>query len=152
MFRVPKGDKKMLHKPPENHWCKAGSIHVAYTKFWPDPTIKVHSRNRNWTTQCFSQSSYVQFWWPYVNRSLSFLFLPDKIGNWCGLLLLQSICFNMLCIQRGSLAYLGCTESFFFKLVLPSCQFRRWLAIPISVFLCREVILTGYFLFLEHPL
>lgn len=62
----------------------------------------------------FFQSSYVQFWWPYVNRSLSFLFLPDKIGNWCGLLLLQSICFNMLCIQRGSLAYLGCTESFFF--------------------------------------
>lgn len=34
------------------------------------------------------QSSIVRFWWAHLNSSLSFLFLTDKFGAWCGLLFL----------------------------------------------------------------
>lgn len=34
------------------------------------------------------QSSIVWFWWAHLNSSLSFLFLTDKFGAWCGLLFL----------------------------------------------------------------
>ena len=48
-----------------------------------------HSRNRDSSDQAtFFQSSIVQFWWARANCSLSFLFVADRRGTRCGLLLL----------------------------------------------------------------
>uniref|UniRef100_A0A8C6P6V6 WWC family member 3 n=1 Tax=Nothobranchius furzeri TaxID=105023 RepID=A0A8C6P6V6_NOTFU len=41
------------------------------------------------------QSLLVQFWWSCVSCSLRFLFLADGRDTWCGLLLLESICFKL---------------------------------------------------------
>ncbi len=57
---------------------------------------KCRSRNRDSSDQAtFFQSSIVQFWWACVNCSLRFLFLADKSGTRCGLLLLWHICFRV---------------------------------------------------------
>ncbi len=72
-----------------NRWDKAGWIH-AFMFFTPDsdPTI-YRSRNRDSSDQAtFFQSSVVQFWWVIVNCILRFLFLADRSGTRCGLLLL----------------------------------------------------------------
>ncbi len=50
---------------------------------------KCRSRNRDSSDQAmFLQSSIVRFWWACANCSLRFLFLADRSGTRCGLLLL----------------------------------------------------------------
>ncbi len=54
------------------------------------------SRNQDSSDQAtFFQSSIVQFWWFCVNCILCFLFLADRSGTRCGLLLLEPICFRV---------------------------------------------------------
>ncbi len=76
------------------------------------------SRNRDSSDQVtFFQSSIFQFWWVCVN---CFLFLGDRSGTRCGLLLLYSPSasgFDVLCVQRWYSAYLGCNE-WLFELLL----------------------------------
>ncbi len=65
------------------------------------------SRNQDSSDQAtFFQSSIVQFWWSCVNCSLRFLFLSDRSGIRCGLLLLEPICFRVRCVV--------CSEMIFF--------------------------------------
>ncbi len=93
-----KGPKVAPRKYPPHHyttttslncWDKAGWIH-AFMFFTPnsDPTIWMSQQKSRPDQATFFQSSIVQFWWPCVNCSLRFLFLADRSGTWCGLLLL----------------------------------------------------------------
>ncbi len=76
------------------------------------------SRNRDSSDQAtFFQSSIVQVWWACVNCSLRFMFLADRSGTRCGLLLSASG-FEMFCVQRWYSAYLGCNK-WLFELLLP---------------------------------
>ncbi len=78
-------------------WDKAGWIH-AFMFFTPncDPTSECFSRNQDSSDQAtFFQSSIVQFWWSWVNCILRVLFLADRSGTRCGLLLLEPICFRV---------------------------------------------------------
>ncbi len=72
-----------------NHWDKAEWIH-AFMFFTPnsDPTICMSQQKSRLIRPTFFQSSIVQFWWTCVNCSLRFLFLADRSGTRCGLLLL----------------------------------------------------------------
>jgi len=73
-----------------NRWYKAGWIHafMLFTLILTLPSACC-SRNRDSSDQAtFFQSSIVQFWWACANCSLSFLFLADRSGTRCGLLLL----------------------------------------------------------------
>ncbi len=73
-----------------NRWEKAGWIH-AFMLFMPnsDSTSECRSRNQDSSDQAtFFQSSIVQFRWACANCSLCFLFLADRSGTRCGLLLL----------------------------------------------------------------
>ncbi len=70
-----------------NHWDKAGWIH-AFMFFKPN-SEPPPQKNRDSSEQAtFFQSSIVQFWWACANCSLHFLFLADRSGTRCGLLLL----------------------------------------------------------------
>ena len=46
----------------------------------------------------FFHSSFVLFWWACVNCSFSFPFIADRSAIWCGLLLMFSMCFKVLCV------------------------------------------------------
>ncbi len=73
-----------------NRWDKAGWIH-AFMLFMPnsDATSEYRSRNQDSLDQAtFFQSCIVQF-------CLRVLFLSDRSGTRCGLLLLESICFRV---------------------------------------------------------
>ncbi len=79
------------------------------------------SRNQDSSDQAtFFQSTIVQFLWACVNCILRVLFLADRSGTRCGLLLLEPICFRVqvLCVQRWYSADLGCNE-WLFELLLP---------------------------------
>ncbi len=63
-------------------------FHVLYAKFWPyylNVTAEIETHQ---TRQHFSNQSIVQFWWACANGSLRFLFLADRSGTRCDLLLL----------------------------------------------------------------
>ncbi len=73
-----------------NHWDKTEWIH-AFMLFTPnsDPTIWMSQQKSRLIRQAtFFQSSIVQFWWSCVNCSLRVLFLADRSGTRCDLLLL----------------------------------------------------------------
>ncbi len=64
------------------------------------------SRNQDSSDQAmFFQSSIVQFWWACVNCSLRFLFLADRSGTRCGLLLLLPICFRVWRVVRSEMVF-----------------------------------------------
>ncbi len=95
VLRGPKCAKKY---PPHhyitssslNRWDKAGWIH-AFVFFMTnaDPTIWMsQQKSRLIRPGNAFQYSIVQFWWACVNCILSFLFLADRSGTRCGLLLL----------------------------------------------------------------
>ncbi len=48
-----------------------------------------------WRLIMFFQSSIVRFWWSCVNCILRVLFLSDRSGTRCGLLLLEPICLRV---------------------------------------------------------
>ncbi len=106
------------------------------------------SRNRDSSDQAtFFQSSIVQFWRACVNCSLRFLFLADRSGTRCGLLLQGSTC----CVQRWYSAYLGCNE-WLFELLLPFYHLYQSAHSPLTsdinkAFSSTQLPLTGYFLF-----
>ncbi len=102
VLRGPKCAKKISPTPLHHHHqsepLRQGRMdpcfHVLYVKFWPHlnvaEEIQIHQ-----TRATFFQSSIVQFWWACVNCSLRFLFLSDRSGTRCGLLLLEPICFRV---------------------------------------------------------
>ncbi len=92
--KIPSAPFHHHHQPePLRQGRMDPCFHVLYAKFWPyhlsiGAEIETHQ-----TRQRFFQSSIIQFWWACANCSLSFLFLADRSGTWCGLLLLQPSIF-----------------------------------------------------------
>lgn len=87
-----------------------------------------------------SQFFVVQFWWGWVNCSLSFLFLTNR----CGTRVLFRCCspsrsrFSILCFQRWLSTYLDC-NLYLFKLPLPSYKLKAvWLFFSGSNNFCPE--------------
>ncbi len=80
-----------------NRWDKAGWIH-AFMFFTPNSDSIIwmlQQKSRLIRQATFFQSSIVQFWWAGVNCILRVLFLSDRSGTRCGLLLLEPICFRV---------------------------------------------------------
>ncbi len=91
----PKCVKKISPTPLHHHYqpepLRQGRMIHAFMFFTPnsDPTSECSSRNQNSSDQAtFLQSCIVQF-------CLRVLFLSDRSGTRCGLLLLESICFRV---------------------------------------------------------
>ncbi len=104
-----------------NHWDKAGwSMLSCFLCQIQTLSSECRSRNRDSSDQAtFFQSSIVQFWWVCGNCILRFLFLSDRSGTRCGLLLLEPICFRVrrvVCSEMYS-ADLGRNE-WLFELLL----------------------------------
>ncbi len=78
-------------------------FHVLYTKFWSyhlnAAEIKTHQ-----TRQLFP-IFYCPILWACVNCSLRFLFLADRSGTRCGLLLLEPICFRVRRVVRSEMVF-----------------------------------------------
>ncbi len=71
-------------------------------------TLPSECRSRNRDTKdkaTFFQSSIAQFWWVCVNCNLCFLFLADRSGTRCGLLLLSPICFRVRHVVRSEMVF-----------------------------------------------
>ncbi len=65
-----------------------------------------HRRNQDSSDLAtFFQSSIVQFWWSCVNCILRFLFLADRSGTRCDLLLLEPICFRVWCVVCSEMVF-----------------------------------------------
>ncbi len=71
---------------------QGGSMLSCFILLWHQiltPPSECSRRNHDSSDQpTFFQSSIVQFWWACANCSLRFLFLTDRNGTQCGLLLL----------------------------------------------------------------
>ncbi len=108
------------------------------------------SRNRDSSDQAtFFQYSIVQFWWDCANCSLRFLFLADRSGTRCGLLLCSPSAsgFEVLCVQRWYSAYLGCNE-WLFEFLLPFYHLSHHSPLTSEInkaFLSTQLPLTLYF-------
>ncbi len=77
-------------------------FHVLYAKFWPyhlnfAGKIKTHQ-----TRQRFFPIAYCLF---LQSSSLHFLFLVDRSGTRCGLLLLEPICFRVRRVVRSEMVF-----------------------------------------------
>ncbi len=100
VLRRPKCAKKTSITPPPAAWTietrQDGSmLSWSLCQILTLPS-EWRSRNRDSSDQeAFLQSSIVQFRWSCVNCILRFLFLADRSGTRCGLLLLESICFRV---------------------------------------------------------
>ncbi len=97
-----------------NRWDKTGWIH-AFMFFTPnsDPNIWIKSRPGN------VFQSIVQFWWVCVNCILRVLFLADRSGTRCGLLLLEPICFRVRCVVCSEMVF--CIHWFVTSVYLSYC-------------------------------
>ncbi len=99
------------------------------------------------------QSSTVQFWWACVNCRLRFLFLSDRSGSRCGLLLLESICFRVrrVAFRDGILHTLVVTSgylSYCCLSIISNQSAHSPLTSDINkAFSSTQLPLTGYFLF-----
>ncbi len=115
-----KGVQSVPKNPPHhcttitslNHWYTERWIYV-FMLFMPnsDPTIRMSQQKLRLIRPGSLLQSSIKFWWAGANYSLSFQFLADRRGTWCGLLLLyrpSASRFDVLCIQKCSSAYLGC--------------------------------------------
>ncbi len=97
VLRGPKCAKKIFPITPLHHQHQPETLrqgrmdpcfHVLYAQILT-LLSECHRRNRDSSDQAtFFQSSIVQFCWACVNCSLRFLFLADRSGTRCGLLLL----------------------------------------------------------------
>ncbi len=108
----PKCAKKIPPTPLHHHHqpepLRQGRMIHAFMFFTPnsDPTSECCSRNQDSSDQAtFLQSSIVQFWWVCVNCILRVLFLSDRSGTRCGLLLLESICFRVRCVVCSEMVF-----------------------------------------------
>ncbi len=132
-------------------------FHVLYAKFWPYHLNVVADIETHQTRQRFFQSSIVQFWWACVNCSLRFLFLADRSGTRCGLLLLEPICFRVRRVVRSEMVF--CIP-WLWWVVIWVTQLYRCLSMisnqsahsPLTsdinkAFLSTQLPLTGNFLF-----
>ncbi len=115
---------------------------------------QIVTRNRDSSDQAtFFQSSIVQFWWACVNCSLCFLFLADRSGTRCGLLLLEPIFFRVRRVVRsdGILHNLVVTSVFLSYCclsIISNQSARSPLTSDINkAFSSTQLPLTGYFLF-----
>ncbi len=84
--------------------CQENIPHtIIISKFLPSES---RSRNRDSSDQAtFFQSSIVQFWWFCVNCILRVLFLSDRSGTRCGLLLLEPICVRVRCVVCSEMVF-----------------------------------------------
>ncbi len=113
-----------------------------------------HSRNQDSSDQAtFSQSSFVQFWWDCVNCSLHFLFLADRSGSRCGLLLLLPICFpgSTCCAFRDGILHTLVVTSGYLSycclFIISDQSTHSPLTSDINkAFSTTQLSLTGYFL------
>ncbi len=111
------------------------------------------SRNRDSSDQAtFFQSSFVQFWWVCVNCILRVLFLSDRSGTRCGLLLLESICFRVRCVVCSemilhSLVVTSGYLSYCCLSIISNQSVHSPLTSDIKAFSSTQLPLTGYFLF-----
>ncbi len=98
-----------------NRWDKAGWIH-AFMFFRPnyDPTWMSQQKSNSSDQAPFLQSSIVQFWWSCVNCILRVLFLADRSGTRCGLLLLAHLLQGSTCcvFRDGILQILVVTSGY----------------------------------------
>ncbi len=127
-------------------------FHVLYTKFWP--YIWMSQQKSRFIRPSYAfQSSIVQFWWVCVNCILRVLFLSDRSGTRCGLLLLEPICFRVRCVvfRDGILQILVVTSdclSFCCLSIISNQSVHSPLTSDINkTFSSTQLPLTGYFLF-----
>ncbi len=139
-----------------NHWDKEGWIH-AFTFFTPnsDPTSECCSRNRDSSDQAtFFQSSIVQFWWSCVNCILRVLFLSDRSGTRCGLLLTGAHLLqgSTCCVFIDGLLHTLVVTSVYLSYCCLSIISNQSAHSPLTsdinkAFSSTQLPLTGYFLF-----
>ncbi len=79
-------------------------FHVLYTKFWSYHLNIAEEIKTQQTRQHFSNLLLSNFG-ESVNCSLRFLFLADRSGTRCGLLLLELICFRVRCVVRSEMVF-----------------------------------------------
>jgi len=99
VLRGPQCGKKISLTPLHHHQPETfiqgrmdPYLYVVYAKFWPyhlnvSAEIQTHQ-----TRQCFC-FFFVQFWWARVNYSLSFLFLADRSGSQCVVIIWVTVAF-----------------------------------------------------------
>ncbi len=116
-----------------------------------DPTSESLSRNRDSSDQAtFFQSSIVQFCWVCVNYILRVLFLSDRSGTRCDLLLLESICFRVRRVVCSEMVF--CIPWLYRVVIWVTVVFLSSLTVcPFSsdinkAFSSTQLPLTGYFL------
>ncbi len=104
--------------------------------------------------QRFFQSSIVQFWWSCVNCILRVLFLSDRSGTRCGLLLLEPICFegSMCCVFRDGILHILVVTSGYLSYCCLSIISNQSAHSPLTSDINKacsstQLPLTGYFLF-----
>ncbi len=129
-------------------------FHVLYAKFWLKPS-ECRSRNGGSSDQAtFFQSSIVQFWWACVNCILRVLFLSDRSGTRCGLLLLAAHLLQglMCCVFRDGLLQILVVTSDYLSYCCLSIISNQSAHSPLTsdinkAFSSTQLPLTGYFLF-----
>ncbi len=154
----PKCAKKISPAPPPAAWTvetrQDGSMLSCSLRQILTLPSECCSRNRDSSDQAtFFQSSIVQFWWSGVNCSLRVLFLSDRSGTRCGLLLLGLTCcvfrdgvLQMLVVTSGYLSY--CCLS-----IISNQSVHSPLTSDINkAFSSTQLPLTGYFSFSDHSL
>ncbi len=107
------------------------------------------------TRQRFLQSSIVRFWWTCVNCSLRFLFLSDRSGTRCGLLLLEAPSasgFDVLCVSEMVFCIPWLVTSGYLSYCCLSIISIQSVHSPLNsdinkAFSSTQLPLTGYFLF-----
>ncbi len=149
-----------IFTPPAAAWTVGtrlyGSMPCSLSQIWPYLS-ECRSRNRDSSDQAtFFQSSIVQLWWACVNCSLSFLFLADRSGTRCSLLLLQPICFRVRrdCAFRDGILHTLVIMSGYLSYCCLSIISNQATHCPLisdinkGIFSGKKLPLTGYFLFI----
>ncbi len=101
VLRSPKYANKISPTPLHHHHqpepLRQGRMnpcfHVLYAKVWPNH-LNVAAEIKTHQTR--------QFWWSCVN---CILFLSDRSGTRCGLLLLEPICFRVRCVVCSEMVF-----------------------------------------------
>ncbi len=104
-----KNSPRPLHHHHQPDPLRQGRIdpcfHVLYAKFWPYHLNVAAEIETHQTRQRFSNLLFFQFWEACANCILRFLFLADRSGTRCGLLLLEPICFRVRRVVRSEMVF-----------------------------------------------
>ncbi len=160
-------DPKCAKKYPPHHYITTSSLNRWDKAGWSMLSCSLHQFWPIWMSQQKSrlirpgkvlQSSIVQFWWVCVNCILRVLFLSDRSGTRCGLLLLEPICFRVRCVvcSDGILQILVVTSGYLSYCCL-SIISNQSAHSPLTSDINKtcsstQLPLTGYFSFSDHSL